>query len=108
METRYAGNGTVRSAHFDRPGGSQMQVSHGMHGERRIETCSWDRLDAQLHVTAANRQGRIERPCAYPHPWPRGAVKVDVKDPLERHRELLTRYTDADMHNMLAYLETLK
>ena len=40
--------------------------------------------------------------------WPRSAVKVDMKDPLARHRELLTRYTDSDMHNMLAYLETLK
>jgi cytochrome c oxidase cbb3-type subunit 3 len=31
-----------------------------------------------------------------------------VKDPLIAHRELLTRYTDSDMHNMLSYLETLK
>ena len=36
------------------------------------------------------------------------AVKVDVKDPLAAHRALLTKYTDSDMHNMLAYLETLK
>jgi len=42
------------------------------------------------------------------HSWPRSAVKVDVKDPLARHRELLTKFTDSDMHNMLAYLETLK
>jgi cytochrome c oxidase cbb3-type subunit 3 len=44
----------------------------------------------------------------WPHSWPRNAVKLDVKDPLARHRELLTKYTDSDMHNMLAYLETLK
>jgi hypothetical protein len=31
-----------------------------------------------------------------------------VKDRLAAHRELLTRYTDPDMHNMLAYLETLR
>ncbi len=35
-------------------------------------------------------------------------AKVDVKDPLAAHRDLLPQYTDADMHNMLAYLETLK
>jgi len=35
-------------------------------------------------------------------------AKVDIKDPLAAHRELLPQYTDADMHNMLAYLETLK
>ena len=40
--------------------------------------------------------------------WHRSDVKVDVRDPLERHRELLSVYTDADIHNLFAYLETLK
>jgi len=35
-------------------------------------------------------------------------VKVDVSDPLGAHAELLAKYSDADMHNILAYLETLK
>jgi cytochrome c oxidase cbb3-type subunit III len=35
-------------------------------------------------------------------------IKVDVHDPLEGHAELLKQYTDTDMHNVLAYLETLK
>jgi cytochrome c oxidase cbb3-type subunit 3 len=35
-------------------------------------------------------------------------LKVEVRDPLKGHQELLTQYTDADMHNVLAYLETLK
>jgi cytochrome c oxidase cbb3-type subunit III len=35
-------------------------------------------------------------------------IRVDVKDPLKGHLELLRQYTDADMHNVLAYLETLK
>jgi len=42
------------------------------------------------------------------HSWPLSAVKMELKDPLAAHRELLPRYTDADMHNMLAYLETLR
>ncbi len=42
------------------------------------------------------------------HSWPVGAVKIDVKDRLVAHRELLTKYTDSDMHNMLAYLETFR
>jgi cytochrome c oxidase cbb3-type subunit 3 len=42
------------------------------------------------------------------HSWPAGAVKVEVKDRMAAHRELLTRYTDSDMHNMLVYLETLQ
>jgi cytochrome c oxidase cbb3-type subunit 3 len=38
----------------------------------------------------------------------RNAVKLSLKDPLEGHRELLAKYSDADMHNILAYLVTLK
>src|SRR5262245_32592781 len=36
------------------------------------------------------------------------SVKVQVRDPLGAHHELLDQYTDDDMHNILAYLETLK
>lgn len=35
-------------------------------------------------------------------------LKVDLHDPYAVHNELLDRYTDADMHNVVAYLETLK
>jgi cytochrome c oxidase cbb3-type subunit III len=35
-------------------------------------------------------------------------VKVEVRDPLAAHHELLDQHTDADMHNLLAYLVTLK
>jgi cytochrome c oxidase cbb3-type subunit III len=37
-----------------------------------------------------------------------GRLKVEVHDPLAAHAELLKKYTDADMHNILAYLVTLK
>jgi cytochrome c oxidase cbb3-type subunit 3 len=35
-------------------------------------------------------------------------TKVEIKDPLVGHRELLTVLTDTDMHNVTAYLVTLK
>jgi cytochrome c oxidase cbb3-type subunit III len=40
--------------------------------------------------------------------FPRDQVKVDVHDPLAAHRELLDKLTQADVHNLFAYLETLK
>ena len=40
--------------------------------------------------------------------WPAEGVKVEVTDPLAAHRDLLPKYTDAHMHNMFAYLWTLK
>jgi hypothetical protein len=36
------------------------------------------------------------------------AVKVVVDDKLQAHAALLPKYTDADMHDVLAYLQTLK
>ena len=35
-------------------------------------------------------------------------VRVEVHDPLAAHIVLLSKYSDADMHNILAYLETFK
>jgi mono/diheme cytochrome c family protein len=41
--------------------------------------------------------------------WKRVAgLRVDLRDPLQTHHVLLDQYTDADMHNVVAYLETLK
>ncbi len=41
--------------------------------------------------------------------WNRdGGLQVEVRDPLAGHQELLPHYTDADIHNVLAYLVTLK
>jgi cytochrome c oxidase cbb3-type subunit 3 len=40
--------------------------------------------------------------------WPRSEVKVEIHDPLAAHRALMEKYTDRDIHNVFAYLETLK
>ena len=40
--------------------------------------------------------------------WPASQVKSAVTNPLEAHAELLRKYTDEDMHNVLAYLQTLR
>jgi cytochrome c oxidase cbb3-type subunit III len=36
------------------------------------------------------------------------ATKVEVRDPLQQHKDLLRVYTDKDIHNVTAYLESLK
>jgi cytochrome c oxidase cbb3-type subunit 3 len=35
-------------------------------------------------------------------------VRIQIRDPLQPHRDLLKRYSDADIHNVTAYLVTLK
>jgi len=38
----------------------------------------------------------------------RDRVKVELQDPLDGHRDLLNKLTQPDVHNLFAYLQTLK
>ena len=40
--------------------------------------------------------------------WPRSQVKSTVTNPVEAHAAQLGKYTDQDMHDVLAYLQTLR
>jgi cytochrome c oxidase cbb3-type subunit 3 len=40
--------------------------------------------------------------------WPAAHVRVRADDPAEAHVDLLAKYTDDDIHNLMAYLMTLK
>jgi cytochrome c oxidase cbb3-type subunit 3 len=40
--------------------------------------------------------------------WQNARVSVTISDPLEAHVEQLGRYTDASMHDVFAYLQTLR
>ena len=42
------------------------------------------------------------------HSWPVTAVKYKVDDPAEAHVQLLSKYTDTDIHNLMAYIQTLR
>jgi cytochrome c oxidase cbb3-type subunit 3 len=44
----------------------------------------------------------------WPRSWPTSQVTFTVNDPLQAHVDQLARYTDADMHDVLAYLQTLR
>ncbi len=39
--------------------------------------------------------------------WPAGQVKYTIDAPAEAHEALLGKYTDTDIHNLMAYLQTL-
>lgn len=59
------------------------------------------RLD-DFDVSLTDAQGEF-------HSYAReSGVKVDVEDKLAAHRRLLDQYNDSDMHNLTAYLVTLK
>ena len=42
------------------------------------------------------------------HSWPINAVKFTVDAPADAHAKLLSQYTDDDIHNLMAYLQTLR
>jgi cytochrome c oxidase cbb3-type subunit 3 len=42
------------------------------------------------------------------HSWPARQVKVAIDDPVAAHVDQLAKYTDKDMHDVFAYLQTLK
>ncbi|HUY95943.1 MAG TPA: c-type cytochrome [Terracidiphilus sp.] len=42
------------------------------------------------------------------HSWPAKLVRYKVNAPVEAHVEQFPKYTDADVHNLMAYLQTLK
>jgi len=58
--------------------------------------------ETDFHVTLRDASGavRVVRKTA--------GMKVDTVDPLRAHRELLDRITDKNIHDLVAYLETLK
>ncbi|MBV9766806.1 MAG: c-type cytochrome [Acidobacteriaceae bacterium] len=42
------------------------------------------------------------------HSWPLGDLKYSIDAPAEAHVDLLATYTDEDIHNLMAYLQTLR
>jgi mono/diheme cytochrome c family protein len=44
----------------------------------------------------------------YYHSWPVSRIKYRIEAPVEAHATLLGKYTDADIHNLMAYLQTLR
>jgi cytochrome c oxidase cbb3-type subunit 3 len=40
--------------------------------------------------------------------WPTDQVTIDYQDPLRGHADQLAKYTDKDMHDVLAYLQSLR
>jgi cytochrome c oxidase cbb3-type subunit 3 len=40
--------------------------------------------------------------------WPASQVKFSIDAPAEAHADLLPKYTDDDIHNLMAYMQTLR
>jgi cytochrome c oxidase cbb3-type subunit III len=81
------------------PGGAQRTVTVTLPSGKTLEG-PLEHLD---EFTVALRD-----PAGWYRSFPRDQVKVSVLDPLAAHRKLLGKLTQADVHNLFAYMETLK
>lgn len=55
----------------------------------------------EFSIAIAEKSGRHRS-------WFAENVKVSIDDPAQAHVDLLAKYTDDDIHNLMAYLQTLK
>jgi len=42
------------------------------------------------------------------HSWPVSRIRYTIDSPVDAHVELFSKYTDDDIHNLMAYLQTLR
>jgi cytochrome c oxidase cbb3-type subunit III len=55
----------------------------------------------EFNIALTEKSGRYRA-------WPTDRVKFTIDDPAEAHVGLLAKYTDDDIHNLMAYLQTLR
>lgn len=72
-----------------------------------VKTASGQSYDGPLEYKDEFHIGMKDSFGVY-HSWPVSAITFKVNNPAEQHVEIMSRYTDKDMHDVLAYIQTLK
>jgi cytochrome c oxidase cbb3-type subunit 3 len=116
----FNGAGTCATCHS--PTGDLAGVATRYQGLKLEEQMLYPR-DAKSTATVTTAAGKtITGPLAYIdeftialkdstgvyRSWPIAAVKYKVDAPVQAHVELFDKYTDADIHNLMAYIQTLR
>ena len=103
LQNLWVGGGTDRPG--AEPGGSAAPA--GCDGEGHACRGALGRGPARSH-RRLQRHARSRRRHAADVPPRRRHPQVEINDPLAAHKAMLQTYTDRDMHNVTAYLVTLK
>ncbi len=116
----FNGAGTCSKCHS--PTGDLAGVAKRYQGLQLEERMLYPR-DAKAHVTVTPASGKATTgTLAYQdeftiglrdaagryQAWPVSRVKFVVDDPVEAHADLFPHYTDDDIHNLMAYIQTLR
>jgi cytochrome c oxidase cbb3-type subunit III len=131
VERLLTGNAEAGKAYFNGAGG--CSACHSPTGDMAAAVSKYSALDLETHmlypeghhktveVTLPSGE-KIEGPSAHVddfevalrdgsgwyRSFARDQVKVEVKDRLAAHRELLDKLSQSDIHNLFAYLQSLK
>ena len=126
------GNPQAGKAYFEGKGGCAR--CHSVTGDLAGISKKYSPIDLQQHMVYPSRslpvtatvttadgkryEGKVEHddeftiaisgPDGWYRSWSKDQVKVELHDPLAAHRELTEAYTDQDIHNLFAYLESLR
>jgi cytochrome c oxidase cbb3-type subunit III len=116
-------NGAGRCATCHSPTGDLAGIATRLAGLQLLQRMLYPSRGKGATVTVTLPSGeRLKGPLAYRdeftialtddagryRSWPARAVTFTVDNPLDAHVEQLGKYTDDDMHNVLAYLQTLR
>ncbi|HEY3974130.1 MAG TPA: c-type cytochrome [Candidatus Sulfotelmatobacter sp.] len=87
----------------------EKQMLYPKHAKSRVTVtlASGETIDGTLAYLDEFTVGVIDASGVY-RSWRTRDVRYKVDAPVEAHVELFSKYTDADVHNLMAYLQTLR
>jgi len=108
VATRYQGLALLQRMLYPRPapagrGGAPPRVPQTV----TVTLRSGEVVEGRLAYRDEFTIGLTDAPGWY-RAWPTSQVTFTVHDPLQAHIDQLAKYTDEDMHDTLAYLQTLR
>jgi cytochrome c oxidase cbb3-type subunit 3 len=85
----------------------QMLYPRNVKSKVSVKTSNGQTLSGSLEYQDEFTIGMKDAAGVY-RSWPVGAITFQVDTPLEAHVTAMSKYTDDDIHNVLAYIQTLK
>lgn len=85
----------------------QMLMPRGGQSKVTVTTVAGKAISGVLAYHDEFTIGLMDSAGVY-HSWPASSVKFKIDSPSDAHVQLLSKYSDDDIHNLMAYLQTLK
>jgi cytochrome c oxidase cbb3-type subunit 3 len=85
----------------------RMLYPHGVKSQVVVTLPSGTKLEGTLEYQDEFVISMREKDGAY-HSWRTRNVKFHVDSPVDAHVDLFSKYTDDDIHNLMAYIQTLR